>query len=156
MRFIGNRPAARLQRRRNTASRHWNPTGQTVPESSTHTREAPMKRIHLLTVATFALAAAPAIASDDVDFHPNGFLSSAIRATQSAAAAERAAARADAATAIAPATKSRAQVAAETREAARLGLLNRGEAGAAAPTAEQARRIEQAGARAAAGESVVR
>ena len=47
-------------------------------------------------------------------------------------------------------TKSRAQVAAETREAARLGLISRNDMdyALATPTAEQQRLVEQAGQRA--------
>lgn len=48
-----------------------------------------------------------------------------------------------------PSVKSRAQVIAETREAARLGLLaSRGEAGPIQPTAEQEQQIRLAGLRA--------
>lgn len=111
-----------------------------------------MKRIHLLTVAALAVASSPAFASSDVDFYPNGFLSDAIRATQAhaqrAAIPARAVGAADANAAFATASKSRGQVVGETREAARLGLLNQSEAGAAEPTAEQSRQIEQAGSRA--------
>jgi hypothetical protein len=106
-----------------------------------------MKRIHLLTIAALAAAASPALAQGDVDFHPHGYLSSAIRATH-ASAVSVAATGADNDAALASAGKSRAQVVAETREAARLGLLNRTEAGPAEPTPEQSRRIEQAGLRA--------
>jgi len=48
----------------------------------------------------------------------------------------------------APSTKPRAQVAAETREAARLGLLKYGELGPAQATAEQEQQITVAGLRA--------
>ena len=48
----------------------------------------------------------------------------------------------------ASAKTSRAQVVAETRDAARLGRLSQGEAGTVDTTPEQARQIEQAGLRA--------
>lgn len=48
----------------------------------------------------------------------------------------------------APSTKPRAQVVAETLEAARLGLLTYGELGPKQPTAAQERQIEMAGRRA--------
>jgi hypothetical protein len=48
-----------------------------------------------------------------------------------------------------PSTRSRAQIAAETREASRLGLLTTyGSAGRIAPTSEQERQIQLAGERA--------
>lgn len=53
----------------------------------------------------------------------------------------------------APSIKSRAQVVAETNEAARLGLLRVNEIGPVAATAEQEQRIRQAGLQAA-GHSV--
>ena len=106
-----------------------------------------MKRIHLLAIA--ALAASSSAFANDVDFYPNGFASSAIREAQAARVAELARPGGDAnAAAPAPTQKSRAQVVAETREAARLGLLSTGEAGAFQPTPEQARRVELAGQRA--------
>jgi len=50
---------------------------------------------------------------------------------------------------LVPPSKTRAQVAAETREAARLGLLRYGVLGPAQPTVEQERQIKLAGMRAA-------
>ena len=111
-----------------------------------------MKRFHLLALAALA-ASAPAFA-DDVDILPYGFVSAVIRSTQSdRTQVVRPAAsvgEAGAAPTEVVATKSRAQVAAETREAARLGLLNYGEAGPVQATPEQAHQIEQAGQRAVA------
>jgi len=105
-----------------------------------------MKRIHLLAFA--ALAASSSAFADDVDYYPNGFVSSAIREAQAARTAAPSRAAGDANTATAHVQKSRAQVVAETREAARLGLLNTSEAGAVQPTPEQAHQIELAGLRA--------
>jgi hypothetical protein len=111
-----------------------------------------MKRLHLLALAAFA-ASAPAFA-DDVDVLPYGYVSSVIRSTQAdKTQIVRPAAsvgEAGAVSTVVVATKSRAQVAAETREAARLGLLNYGEAGPVQPTSEQAHQVEQAGQRAVA------
>jgi hypothetical protein len=105
-----------------------------------------MKRLHLVALAAFA-ASAPAFAAD-VDEAPYGFVSAVIRSTQ----ADKTQIVRPAASVAAPtevvATKSRAQVVAETREAARLGLLNYGEAGPVQPTSEQEHQIEQAGQRA--------
>jgi hypothetical protein len=92
-----------------------------------------------LLIAAGLLAATSAFAND-VDLLPNGYLSAAIRAAQSA-----------------PSAKSRAQVVAETREAARLGLLNVGEAGITLDvTPEQLHQIEQAGLRALAIQSAAK
>ena len=111
-----------------------------------------MKRFHLLALAALA-ASAPAFA-DDVDILPYGFVSAVMRSTQSdrtqivrpaASVGEPGAAPTEVV-----ANKSRAQVVAETREAARLGLLNYGEAGPVQATPEQAHQIEQAGLRAVA------
>jgi len=49
---------------------------------------------------------------------------------------------------VAPSTLPRAQVAAETREAQRLGLIRYGEMGSIQPTAEQEQQIKVAGQRA--------
>jgi hypothetical protein len=109
-----------------------------------------MKRLHLLALAAFA-ASAPAFAAD-VDEAPYGFVSAVIRSTQADKARTVRPATSVGETGAAPtevvATKSRAQVVAETREAARLGLLNYGEAGPVQPTSEQEHQIEQAGQRA--------
>ncbi len=110
-----------------------------------------MKRTLAFALAAFA-ASAPAFA-DDVDILPYGFVSSVIRSTQSdktqivrpAASVGAVSAHVEVA-----ATKSRVQVVAETREAARLGLLNYGEAGPIQATSEQEHQIEQAGLRAVA------
>jgi hypothetical protein len=104
------------------------------------------------------LAAAPVHAAD-VDLAPYGYVSDVMRSAKSPAQAQnesKAVATADEATvgeagvrfAVEPSTKSRAQVAAETREAARFGLLTRGEADPVQPTAEQERQIRAAGLRA--------
>jgi hypothetical protein len=100
-----------------------------------------MKRT--LVLALVALAASSSAFAEDVDFYPNGFVSSVIREAQSE-------------TDKAVAAKTRAQVVAETREAARLGLLNYGEAGPREATSEQAVRIEEAGLRAVAVQSAVK
>ena len=109
-----------------------------------------MKRFHLLALAALA-ASAPAFA-DDVDILPYGFVSSVIRSMQSSKAQVGSPAvsvgEAGAATTEVVATKSRAQVVAETREAEHLGLVNYGEAGPVQATPEQAHQIEQAGLRA--------
>jgi hypothetical protein len=111
-----------------------------------------MKRIHLLAIA--ALAASSSAFANDVDFYPNGFVSSAIREAHAARVAELARPAGEAnAPAPAPTKKSRAQVAAETQEAARLGLLNTGEVGAFQATPEQAHQIELAGLRARGSEA---
>jgi len=60
----------------------------------------------------------------------------------------------DATAEVAEASVSRAQVVAELREAQRLGLITVGEATVPTPTAEQARLIAEAGAQAAARETV--
>lgn len=60
----------------------------------------------------------------------------------------------DATAEVAEASVSRAQVVAELREAQRLGLITVGEGNVPTPTAEQARLIAEAGARAAARETV--
>lgn len=104
------------------------------------------------------LAAAPVYAAD-IDIAPYGDVSEAMRGAKSFAQAQygsKAAAAAHEATvgeagvrfAVEPSTKSRAQVAAEAREAARLGLLARAEAGLVQATAEQERQIWLAGLRA--------
>jgi hypothetical protein len=86
-----------------------------------------MKRIFLLAAlvaASFAFAG-----EGDADIVPYGYVSQVMRA------------------ASAPA-KTRAQVVAETREAARLGLLQHREEGPIASTAEQESLIRRAGLRA--------
>lgn len=98
--------------------------------------------------------------ANDVDLLPNGYVSSVIRAAQSESI-ERAAASApsresEATAAHVPSEKTRAQVVAETREAARLGLLNVGETGTVDITPEQLRQIDQAGLRALAIESAAK
>lgn len=97
------------------------------------------------------LAAAPAYAGD-IDIAPYGYVSSVMRGAQQAAQAQPNAALVADETGRkffdAPSTKTRAQVAAEAREAARLGLLSRGEADPVQPTAEQERQIRLAGLRA--------
>lgn len=99
-----------------------------------------MKRTVLIAAL---LAAAPAFAGEgDVDIVPNGYVSQVMQAAKSDRQAPAAA------------TKTRAQVAAETREAMRLGLLSHGEAGPVAITPEQASLIRRAGLRALARESV--
>jgi hypothetical protein len=95
-----------------------------------------MKRAHLIAIA--ALAASASAYANDVDFYPNGFVSSVIQAAQ----AERQP------SARSPSSATRAQVVAETHEAERLGVLHSGEAGPAATTPEQEHRIKQAGLRA--------
>ena len=110
-----------------------------------------INRFPLLAFASLALslASSPSAFANDVDFYPNGFVSSAIREAQAARVAATAqSASEQSAAASASAQKSRAQVVAETREAARLGLLNTSEAGLAQPTPAQARQIELAGVRA--------
>ena len=99
------------------------------------------------------IAASPAFA-DDVDLLPHGYVSAAIRAAQSDSSGRVAATPASITDAGAqppsvPSVKSRAQIVAETREAARLGLLN-GSEGGIDITPEQLRQIEQAGLRAVA------
>jgi hypothetical protein len=112
-----------------------------------------------LLVAAAGLIVASSAFADDVDLVPNGYLSSVIRAAQSNPIERAAAApapigadggkRSDAGPA-----KARAQVVAETREAARLGLLKVGEDGIATDvTPEQLHRIEQAGLQAVAIQS---
>ncbi len=99
-----------------------------------------MKRTVLLAAL---LAAAPAFAGEgDVDIVPNGYVSQVMQAAQ-----------ADRRAPAAAATKTRAQVAAETREAIRLGLLAHGEAGPVEITQEQASLIRRAGLRALAHEA---
>lgn len=104
------------------------------------------------------LAAAPVYAAD-IDIAPYGYVSEVMRSAKSSAQAQngsKAAATANEATvgeagarfAVEPSTRSRAQVAAEAREAARLGLLPRGEADPVQATAEQERQIRLAGLRA--------
>lgn len=102
-----------------------------------------------LVAAALAAASFSAFASD-VDLVPNGYLSSVIREAQSRSIerAARAIHEADAPLSHEPYLVTRAQVVAETREAARLGLLNVGEAGTVNATPEQLRQIEQAGLRA--------
>lgn len=60
----------------------------------------------------------------------------------------------DATAEVAEASISRAQVVAELREAQRLGLITVGEEDIPVPTAEQSRRIAEAGTKAAASEKV--
>lgn len=104
------------------------------------------------------LAAAPVYAAD-IDIAPYGYVSEVMRSAKHPAQAQnesKVTATANEATvgeagvrfAAEPSTKSRAQVAAETREAARLGLLTRGEADLVQATAEQERQIRAAGLRA--------
>ena len=111
-----------------------------------------MKRFHFLALAALA-ASAPAFA-DDVDILPYGFVSSVIRSTQASKTQVGSPGASVGDSGAVPtevvATKSRAQVVAETREAARLGLLNYGEAGPMQATPEQALQIERAGQRAVA------
>lgn len=106
-----------------------------------------------------ALLATAAVYAADIDIAPYGYVSEAMRSTKSSAQAQNgsnAAPTAHEATvgeagvrfAVEPSTKSRAQVAAEAREAARLGLLARGEADLVQATAEQERQIRLAGLRA--------
>ena len=109
-----------------------------------------MKRTPLL--ALVALAACSSAFANDVDYYPNGFVSSAIREAQAARVVELARPAGGQAH-TAPAPKSRVQVVAETREAARLGLLNTGEAGTFQPTTEQTRQVELAGLRALGSEA---
>lgn len=108
-----------------------------------------MKRMHLLTLTAALAATAPAFAND-VDFYPNGFVSSAIRAAQADrfahATASGAVGASDSGSAVA--RKTRAQIVAETREAARLGLMTSGEADLVIATPAQERQVEQAGLRA--------
>lgn len=110
-----------------------------------------MNRKLLFVVGLFAASSAFA---DDVDLVPNGYVSAAIRAAQSDSAGRVAAAAASTDAGAQPSrlssAKSRAQIVAETREAARLGLLNVGERGTVDITPEQLRQIEQAGLRAVA------
>jgi hypothetical protein len=108
-----------------------------APQALNESERSSMKRLHLLTLTAALAATAPAFAND-VDFYPNGFLSSAIAAAQADRSAH----------ATAVARKTRAQVVAETREAARLGLLTSGEADVVSATPAQERQIEQAGFRA--------
>jgi hypothetical protein len=108
--------------------------------------------------ATLAAASFSAFAND-VDFVPNGYLSSVIREAQSRSierVAARAIGEASAPLSREPYLKTREQVVAETREAARLGLLNVGEAGTVSATPEQLRQIEQAGLRARAVQSAAK
>ena len=107
------------------------------------------------------LAIATSAFADDVDLVPNGYVSSVIQAAQ-VNSSERVGQESigEAGEKVSPVTsaKTRAQVVAETREAARLGLLNNvGEAGFTTDvTPEQLRQIEQAGLRALAVESAAR
>jgi len=105
------------------------------------------------------LAVAPVYAAD-IDLTPHGYVSDAMRGANSSAqtrsesrshtsASETLPGEAGVRFASEPSTKSRAQVAAETREAARLGLLSYyGEAGTVQATPEQERQIRLAGLRA--------
>jgi hypothetical protein len=102
-----------------------------------------MKRVHLIAVA--ALAASASAYANDVDFYPNGFVSSVIQAAQEE---RQAGAQSVLRASDAHASATRAQVIAETREAARLGVLQSGEAGPVATTSEQEHQIKQAGLRA--------
>jgi 4-hydroxyphenylpyruvate dioxygenase-like putative hemolysin len=111
-----------------------------------------------LLVAVGLIAASSAFA-DDVDLVPNGYVSSVIRAAQSnpierAAAAPASISEAGVKPSDASPAKTRAQLVAETREAARLGLLKVGEDGIAVNvTPEQLHQIEQAGLQAVAIQS---
>jgi hypothetical protein len=111
-----------------------------------------------LLVAAGLIAASSAFAAD-VDLVPNGYVSSAIRAAQSnpierATAAPASIGEVGEKPSDAGPAKTRAQVVAETREAARLGLLKVGEDGIAVDvTPEQLHQIEQAGLQAAAIQS---
>jgi hypothetical protein len=118
-----------------------------APQALNESERLSMKRLHLLTLTAALVATAPAFAND-VDFYPNGFLSSAIRAAQAdrSAHAARATGASDSVNGLA--RKTRAQVVAETREAAQLGLLTSGEADLVIATPAQERQIEQAGLRA--------
>jgi hypothetical protein len=100
-----------------------------------------MKRSYLFAIAI--LSASSSVYANDVDFLPNGFVSSVIREAQSEASRVTA-------------SRTRAQVVAETREAARLGLLNHGEAGPPEATPEQTHQIEEAGIRAVAIQSAAK
>ncbi|MFZ5539430.1 MAG: hypothetical protein ACOY5V_06800 [Pseudomonadota bacterium] len=104
------------------------------------------------------LAAAPVYAAQ-IDLTPHGSVSAATRSAKSMAQAhseskagaspnETMPGEAGVKFASEPSTRSRAQVAAETREAARLGLLSYGEAGPVQATPEQERQIRRAGLRA--------
>jgi hypothetical protein len=117
-----------------------------------------MKRKLLLAAGLIVASSAFA---DDVDLLPNGYVSSVIRAAQSESIERAAAVPAPSREAGAKPThvssaKTRAQVIAETREAARLGLLNVGESGTVDIAPEQLRQIEQAGLRALAIESAAK
>lgn len=111
-------------------------------------------------LATAALTAASFSAfASDVDLVPNGYLSSVIREAQSRSierSATRAIGEANAPLSNQPSLKTREQIVAETREAARQGLLNVGEADTVNATPQQLRRIEQAGLRARAVQSAAK
>jgi hypothetical protein len=110
-------------------------------------------------VTTILAAASFSAFANDVDLLPNGYLSSVIREAQSRSI-ERVTApairEASAPLSQTPSMKSREEVVAETSEAARLGLLNVGEAGTVNATPEQLRQIEQAGERARAVQSAAK
>lgn len=112
-----------------------------------------MKR---LLISAALLAASPAFAAD-VDLLPYGYVAQAMRATQPQSAAAQAADSPGGYRAVgeagipdisAPSSAPRAQVIAEAREAARLGLLAQGEGEAVPATAQQEERIREAGLRA--------
>ncbi len=107
-----------------------------------------MKRVILL-VATLAVSA-PALAVD-VDLVPHGFVSKVIRETQHGTSAAIGLSRGETLL-TAPASgprvsHARAAVTAETREAARLGLLHFGEEGSVQATPAQEAQIQAAGQR---------
>jgi Domain of unknown function (DUF4148) len=111
-----------------------------------------------LAAAALTAASFSAFASD-VDLLPNGYVSSVIREAQSRSiepAVPRALGEAKAPLSNEPSLKTREQVVAETREAARQGLLNVGEADTVNATPEQLRQIEEAGLRARAVQSAAK
>ena len=114
-----------------------------------------------LLFAVGLVVASPAFA-DDVDLLPNGYVSSVMRAAQANSSKDLAAVGSIGEPGENPShttsAKTRAQVIAETREAARLGLLNNvGEAGITVDvTPEQLHQIEQAGLRAVAIQSAAK
>lgn len=106
-----------------------------------------MKRVLLLAVV---LAVAGPAFADDVDIVPHGFVSKVIRETQLGTSPATEVSNGEAPlTATGSGSKVlRAQVAAETREAARLGLLHSGEAGPVQATPAQEALIRAVGQRA--------
>lgn len=119
--------------------------------------EAALRKSGALLVLSLAAFAARANDIDPFGFEKEHFITSKTRAE---VVADVKAARADGVLpvpgelGVRPAevasVKTRAQVAAETREAARLGLIVYGEAAPKTPTPEQQHQIELAGMRAAA------